>query len=55
MNAFELLPSFHFRKMWLLGGLAGTLWSLGNVASLFSVQYLGEAVGYRYVGSFLSY
>ena len=32
--------------MWKEGILAGTLWSIGNVASMVSVQVLEEAVGY---------
>lgn len=48
-DAYKQLPSFHLRKMWFLGGIAGTLWSTGNVASFFSVKYLGQATGYRYV------
>lgn len=45
-RAYRSLPSFHIRVMWLPGGIAGTLWSIGNLCSIISVQYLGEAVGY---------
>jgi hypothetical protein len=46
VEAYNLLPSMHFRVMWAPGGLAGTLWSIGNIASMVSVQNLGEGVGY---------
>jgi len=49
MNAtrtYNSLPSLHLRIMWLPGGIAGTLWSIGNIASMISVENLGEGVGY---------
>lgn len=49
IKAYRNLPSFHFREMWLAGGLSGTLWSIGNFFSLISVFYLGEGVGYPLV------
>jgi hypothetical protein len=49
VQGFEALPSFHIRVMWLAGGTAGTLWSIGNICSMISVEYLGEAVGYSVV------
>jgi hypothetical protein len=48
-NAYEQLPSFHIRKMWLVGGTSGIIWSIGNFFSLISVFYLGEGVGYPLV------
>ena len=52
--AYSCLPSFHLRMMWLPGGVAGGLWSLGNICSMLSVQGLGEGVGYSVVqGSML--
>jgi hypothetical protein len=48
-KAYARLPSFHFRQMWLAGGLCGLLWSIGNFFSILSVQYLGEGVGYSVV------
>jgi hypothetical protein len=48
-EAYRELPSFHFRVMWLPGGLSGLLWSIGNFFSLLSVFYLGEGVGYPLV------
>ena len=42
----EKPPSLHFRVMWKEGFTAGTLWSIGNIASMISVQVLEEAVGY---------
>jgi glucose uptake protein GlcU len=49
LAAYHALPSFHLRVMWLPGGLAGLLWSIGNFFSLISVFYLGEGVGYPLV------
>lgn len=48
-RAYNGLPSFHWRVMWLPGGLGGLLWSIGNFFSLISVYYLGEGVGYPLV------
>ena len=48
-KAYQALPSFHFRVMWLAGGISGLLWSIGNFFSLLSVFYLGEGVGYPLV------
>jgi len=45
-KAYSSLPSLHLRIMWLPGGIAGLLWSIGNLCSMVSVQYLGEGVGY---------
>lgn len=45
-RAIVAMPSFHMRLMWKPGCLAGLLWSIGNVASMISVQNLGEGVGY---------
>mmetsp|Transcript_11763 Transcript_11763/g.19575 ORF Transcript_11763/g.19575 Transcript_11763/m.19575 type:complete len:400 (-) Transcript_11763:330-1529(-) len=54
VKGFDCLPSFHLRVMWLPGGIAGGLWSLGNICSMLSVQGLGEGVGYSVVqGSML--
>eukprot|EP00551_Chaetoceros_affinis_P009952 CAMPEP_0203665838 /NCGR_PEP_ID=MMETSP0090-20130426/2987_1 /ASSEMBLY_ACC=CAM_ASM_001088 /TAXON_ID=426623 /ORGANISM="Chaetoceros affinis, Strain CCMP159" /LENGTH=560 /DNA_ID=CAMNT_0050529537 /DNA_START=550 /DNA_END=2232 /DNA_ORIENTATION=- len=45
-SSYDSLPPFHFRIMWRPGGTAGLLWSIGNLSSMISVQYLGEGVGY---------
>lgn len=45
-EAFAVLPSFHFKVMWLPGATAGALWSLGNVGSIVAVEQLGQGVGY---------
>ena len=45
-RALNSLPSLHLRTMWLPGGIAGTLWSIGNIASMISVHNLGEGIGY---------
>lgn len=47
--AYRALPSFYVRDMWLPGGTAGLLWSIGNFFSLISVNILGEGVGYPLV------
>lgn len=49
VDAYDQLPGFHFQVMWLPGGLAGLLWSIGNIASMLSVVNLGEGVGYSIV------
>ena len=48
-EAYYQLPSFHLRKMWLVGSTSGIIWSIGNFFSLISVFYLGEGVGYPLV------
>lgn len=48
-EAKKQLPGFHFQVMWLPGGMAGLLWSVGNIASMLSVVSLGEGVGYSIV------
>lgn len=45
-GSYHSLPPFHFHIMWKPGGIAGFLWSLGNLSSMISVQHLGEGVGY---------
>jgi len=45
-RSLNALPSLHLRTMWLPGGIAGTLWSIGNIASMISVHNLGEGIGY---------
>ncbi len=45
-SSYDSLPPFHFCVMWKPGGTAGLLWSIGNLSSMISVQYLGEGVGY---------
>jgi len=49
VKAYDALPSFHLRVMWLPGALSGTLWSIGNFFSILSVEHLGEGVGYSVV------
>mmetsp|Transcript_13151 Transcript_13151/g.19620 ORF Transcript_13151/g.19620 Transcript_13151/m.19620 type:complete len:394 (-) Transcript_13151:25-1206(-) len=49
VQSYYILPSFHFKVMWLPGCIAGTLWSIGNVGSIISVHRLGEGVGYSVV------
>mmetsp|Transcript_27961 Transcript_27961/g.32040 ORF Transcript_27961/g.32040 Transcript_27961/m.32040 type:complete len:500 (+) Transcript_27961:117-1616(+) len=45
-EAYYALPQFHISIMWRPGGIAGLLWSIGNMSSMISVQHLGEGVGY---------
>ena len=40
-QAYDSLPSFHFKEMWLQGFLAGSLYSLGNFCTLITVSILG--------------
>lgn len=51
LGGYKALPSFHFRVMWRPGMIAGVTWSIGNIASILSVEYLGEGVGYSVVQS----
>lgn len=47
-KAYHALPSFHLRQMWFLGGLSGTLWSIGNFFAIIAVTQLGQGVGYSF-------
>lgn len=49
VGAKNQLPGLHFQVMWLPGGIAGLLWSIGNISSMLSVVNLGEGVGYSIV------
>lgn len=44
-------PSFHVRTMLLPGFLSGTLWSFGNICSLYAVNTIGQGIGYSLVQS----
>ncbi len=50
-EAYHALPSFHIRDLWYLGGLSGLLWSMGNFASIISVTFLGQGIGYSFTQS----
>lgn len=50
-EAYDALPSFHLRVMWVAGGTSGLLWSIGNFFNLITVFYLGQGVGYPVVQS----
>ena len=54
-DAYQALPSFHVRVMWLPGCTAGALWSIGNFFSLISVKYLGEGTPLGSLGLCASY
>ena len=45
-DAYAALPPFHLREMWLPGFLSGTLYSIGNFASIIATTHLGQGVGY---------
>jgi glucose uptake protein GlcU len=47
--AYQSLPSFHVRVMWIAGCTSGMVWSIGNFFSIISVEFLGEGVGYSVV------
>jgi len=44
--AFASLPPLHLSKLFIPGSISGILWSIGNMAAMVSVTYLGEGVGY---------
>lgn len=46
IQAYNALPSFHLREMWLAGLLAGGFYSLGNLCSIMAVTSLGQGVGF---------
>lgn len=48
-KASRELPPLHFRTMALPASMSGILWSIGNLFSMVSVQYLGEGVGYSVI------
>ena len=48
-QSWDRMPSLHLSSMWLPGGIAGLLWSIGNLGSMVSVAFLGEGVGYSIV------
>lgn len=45
-QAYQELPSFHIQTLWAPGLLAGSIYSVGKFASILSVLYLGQGVGY---------
>jgi len=48
-HAYESLPPFRFREMWLPGFLSGILYSLGNFCAIITVSVLGQGVGYSFI------
>lgn len=44
-ETYKLMPSFHLKEMWFLGGLSGLLWSTGNLFGILAVHHIGS-VGY---------
>ena len=48
-RGYQALPSFHVRELWLRGTVFGVLWNIANIASMMSVQALGEGVGYSII------
>lgn len=51
IQAWDSLPSFHIRDMWIQGFLCGLLYSLGNFCSIISVSSLGQVVGFSFIQS----
>lgn len=45
------LPSPEFRVMLVPGFVSGTLWSAGNLCSLYAVEAIGQGIGYSLVQS----
>lgn len=50
-KGWEKLPSLHFKTLIIPGGLAGLIWSIGNIGLIFSVSFLGESIGMSIVQS----
>lgn len=48
-QAYNALPSFHLREMYLPGFMAGLLVTLGKFCSIMAVTALGQGVGYSFV------
>jgi glucose uptake protein GlcU len=44
--AWQLMPSWHLKTLWLPGIQAGLLYSIGNGASIVAVSHLGQATGF---------
>jgi len=44
-DAWECMPPWYLRKLWIPGFVAGAILSLGMFGSILSVTYLGQAVG----------
>jgi len=40
------IPQFHVRVAFLPGFLAGTVWNMGNIFSIYATQYLGLTIGF---------
>lgn len=51
MKAWNAIPSFYIREMWLQGLLSGLLYSLGNVCSILAISSLGQGVGFSFIQS----
>ena len=49
IQAYNALPSFHFKEIWLPGLLSGLLYSLGNFCCILTVTSLGQGVGFSFV------
>lgn len=43
------IPCWHVKVMFWPGFLAGTLWTAGNICSIYAVRVLGQAIGYSCV------
>ena len=50
-RAWHQLPSLHITTVGPYAILAGLIWSVGNVACILSVQFLGQGLGYSIVQS----
>ena len=50
-DTFETMPSFHFKKLWLRGLMAGILLAIGQFCSIQATSTLGQGVGNSLVQS----
>jgi hypothetical protein len=45
-EGIDMLPSMHWRQLWLPGLLTGLLYSAGNFGNILAVAFLGQAKGF---------
>jgi len=45
-NAYNALPSMHFRVLWIPGAISGSLWTVATVCSVLTVHSLGKEIGF---------
>jgi glucose uptake protein GlcU len=45
LHTFQVMPAWHFRKLWLPGFTSGVLLTIAMFGSILSVTYLGQGIG----------